>query len=168
MKNICERLFLVKVARVGNIYLGLMDCFFNNLAILMKQCKIQYKNLDEGLLFSWNQVLKNWKLWWAPTTIGFNIFFVEILHTFHTCQCLQKDVQDLFLIYTRWNWLRKLITNELTPTTASNFMLALKRVSGMTDMKVDFFVSIFYENSLWKCIIGKALITREHCKKQTN
>ena len=44
--------------------------------MLIKWCKIQYLNLGKALWFPRNQVicLKNWKLWWAPTTVQFNIF----------------------------------------------------------------------------------------------
>ena len=42
----------------------------------MQNSKIADKNSDKALLFSRNQVfcLKIWKLWWAPTTLQFNIF----------------------------------------------------------------------------------------------
>ena len=65
-----------KVARVAYIKLGFTGKLFYNLIILIKQCKIQWLNLDKALLFPRNQAIcmKNWKLWRAPTTIEFNIF----------------------------------------------------------------------------------------------
>ena len=64
------------------LYQGGSRDFFYNLVILIKQCKIPYKNLDKALLFWRNQVLclKNWKLWWAPTTIDFNNFCWNFTH----------------------------------------------------------------------------------------
>ena len=55
------------------------------------------QKLDKALLFSRNQVfcLKNRKFERAPTPIKL-IFFVEILHTFPTHQCLKKGFQDFF------------------------------------------------------------------------
>ena len=57
-----------------------MDWFYY-MIILIKWCKIPYKNLDKALLFSKIQVfyLKNWKLWRAPT-IEFNIFCWNFAH----------------------------------------------------------------------------------------
>ena len=100
---------VVKVARVVHIKLRFMDWFSYYFTVLIKQCKIPYKILNKALLFSKNQVfcLKNWKLWRAPTTLEF-IFFVEILHTFPTYQCLQKSVRDFFILFRSWitckNW----------------------------------------------------------------
>ena len=73
----------LKVAREINLKLTFTDRFFKNLIILIKLCKIRYLNLDKTLLFPRNQVicLRNWKLWRAPSSIKFNIFFAEILHT---------------------------------------------------------------------------------------
>ena len=53
-----------------------MDWFYYHLIILIKLCKIPYKNLDKVLLFWRNQVfcMKIWNLWRAPTTLQFNIF----------------------------------------------------------------------------------------------
>ena len=69
-----------------NIKLGFKKLIFNNLIILIKLCKIPYKNLDKAPLFSRNQVfcLKKIKLWRARTTVGFNTFcwnFASISHS---------------------------------------------------------------------------------------
>ena len=71
-----------KMAHVVEIKLGFMDWFFLNLVILIKQCKIPYKNVGKALLFLRNQVfyLKNWKLWQAPTTIDFNNLLWNCAH----------------------------------------------------------------------------------------
>ena len=65
-----------------NIKLGFMDWFLYYFIILIKECKIPYKTLDNALLFSRNEVLclKNWKLWQAPTTQEFNIFCWNFAH----------------------------------------------------------------------------------------
>ena len=57
-----------------------MDWFLYYLIILIKKCKIPYKILHKALLFSRSQVdcLKNRKIWRAPLTIEFDIFFAEI------------------------------------------------------------------------------------------
>ena len=59
-----------------------MNWFYYNLIILIRYCKILYKNLDKAPWFSRNQVfcLKIWKLWRAPTTLQFNIFCWNIAH----------------------------------------------------------------------------------------
>ena len=44
----------LKVARMVNIKLFFMDWFYYDLIILIKQCKIPYKNLDKAPLFSRN------------------------------------------------------------------------------------------------------------------
>ena len=56
----------------------------------------------QTLLFSRNQVfcLKNWKLWQTPTTIEFNIF-AGTSQMFLSYKCLQKYVQDFFIILLR-------------------------------------------------------------------
>ena len=48
----------------------------------MKLWKIRHLHLDKALLFPRNQAiyLKNWKLWRAPTTIEFNIFYWIFAH----------------------------------------------------------------------------------------
>ena len=63
---------------------GFMDWFLHYFVILIKQCKIPYKTLDKGLLFSRNQVfcLKNWNLWRAPTTLEFNLFYWNFAHVY--------------------------------------------------------------------------------------
>ena len=77
--------YWLKVARVANLKLAFMEWFFYNLVIVIKLCKIQYLNLDKALLFLRNQAicLKNWKLWWAPTTTKFNIFCWNFAHAFY-------------------------------------------------------------------------------------
>ena len=71
-----------KVAGVVNLRLAFTQWFFYNLVILIKLCKIRYLNLNKALLFPRNQVicLKNWKFWWAPTTIKFNISCWNFAH----------------------------------------------------------------------------------------
>ena len=71
--------------------------FFYNFVILIKFCKIRYLILEKHPLFTRNQVIciKIWKLWWAPTTVEFNIF-AKILYTFTTYQSIQKSVRDFF------------------------------------------------------------------------
>ena len=72
----------VKVARVVKLKLAFMEWFFYNLVIVIKLYKIRYLNLDKVLLFSRKQVicLKNWKVWRAPTTTKFNIFWRNFAH----------------------------------------------------------------------------------------
>ena len=43
------------------------------------------KKLDKVLLFSRNQVfcLKTWKIWRAPTTLEFNVFYWNFVHVFY-------------------------------------------------------------------------------------
>ena len=74
------------MARVVSLKLSLTDYFFfNNLEVLIKLCKIRYLNQGKPPLFSRNQVfcLKNWKLWRAPTTIGFKFFCWNFAHVFY-------------------------------------------------------------------------------------
>ena len=86
----------LRATRAVNSKLAFTQSFFYSLIILIKLCKIRYLKLDKALIFPRNQVicLKNWKIWRAPTTIKFNIFFAEILLTFPTKQCLQESVRD--------------------------------------------------------------------------
>ena len=62
-----------------NLKLAFTDWFF---IILIKLSKIWYLNLDKALLFPRTKVicLKNWKLWRAPTTIKFIIFWWNFSH----------------------------------------------------------------------------------------
>ena len=92
---VCSSSLIIKVLRwfawlKQNYFF--MDWFYYNLIILIKYCKIPYKNLDKALLFSKNQVfcLKIWKIRRAPTTLQFNIFRWNFAHV--TCQCLQNGV----------------------------------------------------------------------------
>ena len=71
-RSFMNKLWRIKVARVVDIKLFFfMDWFYYDLIMLIKSCKIPYKNLDKALMFSRNQFfcLKNWKFWRAPTTI---------------------------------------------------------------------------------------------------
>ena len=70
----------VKVACV--VKLKFMEWFFYNLVIVIKLYKLRYLNIDKVLLFSRKQVicLKNWKVWRAPTTTKFNIFWWNFAH----------------------------------------------------------------------------------------
>ena len=47
--------------------------------------EIPNKSLDKVLLFSRNQIffMKNWKFWWAPTTVGLNTFCWNIPYVSH-------------------------------------------------------------------------------------
>ena len=69
-----------------------MDWFCHNLIVLIKKCKIPYKNLNKALLLWRNQVLclKIWKLWRAPTTLQFNIFCRNSAHVFYLPKCTKK------------------------------------------------------------------------------
>ena len=93
-----------KVACVVKTELFFMEWFYYNLVMLIKWCKIPYKNLGKVLSFSRNQVfcLKIWKLWRAPTTIQFKIFFAETSQTFPIYQCLQKCVRDFLILFRSW------------------------------------------------------------------
>ena len=64
-----------------NIKLAFTEKLFYNLTILIKIWNLY---LDKDPVFLRNQVicLKSWKLWRASTTIGCNVSFAEILHTF--------------------------------------------------------------------------------------
>ena len=64
----------LKVAWVVIIKLFFYELVLNNVIILIKYCKMPYKNLDKALLFSKNQVFCL-KIWQAPTTLQFNIFY---------------------------------------------------------------------------------------------
>ena len=47
---------------------------------------------------------KNWKLWQALTTIEFNIFFAEILHTPFLLSNVYKRVCRIFFIFLKKSW----------------------------------------------------------------
>ena len=86
-----------KVACVAKIKLFFMDWFYYNLVILIKYCKVPYKNVGKALLFLRNQVfcLKIWKLWPAPTILQFNIFYWNFAHVFYL-PLSKKGVWDFF------------------------------------------------------------------------
>ena len=52
----------LKVARMVNIKLFFMDWFYYDLIILIKQCKIPYKNLDKAPLFLRKLFFFFWKI----------------------------------------------------------------------------------------------------------
>ena len=97
---VCSSSSIIKVLRLfawlkQNCFL--MDWFYYNLIILIKYCKIPYKNLDKALLFSRDQVfcLKIWKIRRAPTTLRLSISCWKFAHL--TYQCLQKGVWSFFI-----------------------------------------------------------------------
>ena len=90
----------VKVACVVNIKLGFMDQLFCNFIMLIKLCKIQYWNFDKALAFPRNQIicLKNWKPWWTPTGVKFNILGWIFAHV-SPYECQQKSTWDFFFCF---------------------------------------------------------------------
>ena len=75
-----------------------MDWFCYDLIILIKKCENPYKNLDKPLLFSRNQVcLKKWKVWRAPTTTEFNIFWSKLRTRFLLTNVFKKTLWPLFM-----------------------------------------------------------------------
>ena len=69
-KTLCSWIKSFKVARVVDIRLGLMNWLFHN---LITQTKLYY--FREARLFVW-------KIWWAPTTIEFNVFGLHFAQAF--------------------------------------------------------------------------------------
>ena len=68
--------------------------------MLIKWMKTHYLNLGEALLFPRNQViwLKSLKLWQAPTTVVFNIFFWNFAHV-SVLPMLTKECVGFFKFY---------------------------------------------------------------------
>ena len=88
----------IKVTCVVNIKLALIDWFCYNLITLIKQYKIWYLNLDKTSSFLRNYVicLKNWKLWWDPSNIKFNILGWNFEHvSYLTMSKKGKNVKNL-------------------------------------------------------------------------
>ena len=85
----------IKVVRVVNLKLDFTDYCFYNLVVLIKLCKIRYRNYGRPLLFPRNQVfcLKNWKLWRASTTIEFNIFCWNFADVFYLVMSTKACVE---------------------------------------------------------------------------
>ena len=88
---------------LGNIKLEFMDWFFYNLVILVKQSKISCNNLDKALLLSRNHLfcLKNWQVWWAPTTTDFNNFSWNFAHVSYL-PMPTKGCSGLFILFRTW------------------------------------------------------------------
>ena len=109
--------YLVKVARVVKSKLAFVDWFFYNLIILIKLCKIQDLNLDKAPLFPRNQVicLKNWKLWRAPTTIKFNIFWWNFAHVSYLTMSTKGCSEYFFILFRSWI-INKNVKNECVET----------------------------------------------------
>ena len=88
-----------------NMKLRLWTDFLYNLVILIKLCKISYKNLDKALLFSRNHVfcLKIWKFWRAPTTLQFftTQYFLLKLDTHFLLTNVYKRMRWIFFISFR-------------------------------------------------------------------
>ena len=87
----------------------------------------------QTLLFSRNQVfcLKNWKLWQTPTTIEFNIF-AGTSQMFLSYKCLQKYVQDFFIILLR-SWV--ICKNKKTWFLHTRFLHFLLITEDLTKIK---------------------------------
>ena len=71
--------------------------------IIIINVKFYTKNLDKALLFTRNQVfcLKNWKLWWASTTLKFNIFCWNFAHVSYL-PISTKGCSCSFILVTTW------------------------------------------------------------------
>ena len=83
-----------------------MNWFYNNVIILIKYCKIPYKNLDKALLFSKKHILsENLTSSNYPTV---QYFFAETSHRFPTHQCLQKGMWDFLYFVYILSYLQKL------------------------------------------------------------
>ena len=93
----------IKVARVVKLKLAFTEWLFYNLVILIKLYKIRYQNLDNALLFPRNQAicLKNWKLWRAPSTIKFKIFWWNFAHVSYLTMST-KDCSRFFFLFKPW------------------------------------------------------------------
>ena len=81
-----------------------MKWFYYNWIMLIKWCKIPYKNLDKALLFSRNQVfcLKTWTLWrvsYYPIQLSYNIFCWNFAHVFYLPMST-KGCVGFFLFYS--------------------------------------------------------------------
>ena len=105
--------YLVKVARVVN----------SKLAFANWLCKIQYLNLDKAPLFPRNQVicLKNWKLWRAPTTIKFNIFWWNFAHVSYLTMSTKGCSEYFFILFRSWI-INKNVKNECVETRSFWFL----------------------------------------------
>ena len=93
----------IKVARVVKLKLAFTEWLFYNLVILIKLYQIRYQNLDNALLFPRNQAicLKNWKLWRAPTTIKFKIFWWNFAQRFLLSN-VYKRLFEIFFLFKPW------------------------------------------------------------------
>ena len=116
----------LKVARVVNLKLALTEWLFYDLVILIKLYKIWYLNLDKVLLFLGNQVisLKNQKLWWAPTTIKFNIFCWNFAHVSYLTVSTKGCSGFFYILFRPWvinkNVKKRVCKNQVFLTFANN------------------------------------------------
>ena len=81
-----------------NIKLFFYGLIYHNLIILIRLCKIPYKNLDKALLFLGNKVycLKNFEELQLPHS---SIVSAETSHTFPSYQYPQKSVRDFLILF---------------------------------------------------------------------
>ena len=84
---------VLKVACVVKIIFFFVGWFYYNLVILIRYCKIPYKNLDKPGIFS-----GIWKLWRAPTTLRFNIFCWNFIHVFYLPMSTKGCVKFFYFI----------------------------------------------------------------------
>ena len=66
--------------------------------------KICYVSLDKALLFPKNQAmcLKNWKLWRAPTTTEFYIFYWNFAHVSYLTVSTNACSGFFFILFRSW------------------------------------------------------------------
>ena len=85
-----------------------MDLFYYNLIILIKWCKISYKNLGKVLLVLKNQVFSLKFENFDELQLSYSsIFFAETSHTFSTYQYLQNGLWDFFYLISILSYLQK-------------------------------------------------------------
>ena len=58
---------------------------------------------------------KNWKLWWAPTTIEFNIFCQNFEHVFYLIMST-KGCAGFFILFRSWV-INKSVKNQCVQTS---------------------------------------------------
>ena len=91
------------MACLAKIKLIFMDLFYYNLIILIKWCKISYKNLGKVLLVLKNQVFSLKFENFDELQLSYSsIFFAETSHTFSTYQYLQKVSGIFFILSQSW------------------------------------------------------------------
>ena len=115
-KHLCKSLSF-KVTGMVKLKLAFMEWFFYNLVILIKLYKTRYLNLNKALLFPRNQAIyvKYWKLWRAPTTTKFNIFFWNFAHVSYLTM-FSKECLGFFFILFRSGVINKNVKHESVET----------------------------------------------------